>query len=211
MYSQLLHLCLLNPHSLPIQLPIIPTQNNGWIWEVGGVRILVDPWLEDALDFGIPWFYKAFKKKLRSYGIKDLPPVDLVLLTQSLDDHAHMKTLVPLSQVRPDLPVLTVPSAVEKLKKTSFKNVITPIVSQELPFYTLVAGGEKAARLTKLLGAKYVVPCFNADMEATGILNVVVNSIGDADKFTKYLRDAGSDARIVRPEPGEPFALPLRE
>lgn len=37
-------------------------ENNGWIWEVAGVRVLVDPWLVAELDFNIPLFYSAKKR-----------------------------------------------------------------------------------------------------------------------------------------------------
>ncbi|KAK9903833.1 hypothetical protein M0R45_000940 [Rubus argutus] len=36
-------------------------EGNSWLWDVGGVKILVDPILVGNLDFGIPWLYDAAK------------------------------------------------------------------------------------------------------------------------------------------------------
>ncbi|XP_047321758.1 uncharacterized protein LOC124925725 [Impatiens glandulifera] len=86
-------------------------EGNSWLWEVGGVKILVDPILVGNLDFGIPWLYDASKKYLQNFQLNDLPDVDVLLITQSLDDHCHMKTLKPLSQKSPNLRVLATPNA----------------------------------------------------------------------------------------------------
>ena len=44
-------------------------QGNSWIWEVGGVKILVDPILVGNLDFGIPWLYDAAKKFIKNFKV----------------------------------------------------------------------------------------------------------------------------------------------
>ncbi|GKF76117.1 hypothetical protein Tco_0225561, partial [Tanacetum coccineum] len=40
---------------------------NSWLWEVGGVKLLVDPILVGNLDFGIPLLYDASKKYLKNF------------------------------------------------------------------------------------------------------------------------------------------------
>lgn len=87
---------------------------NSWVWEVGGARILVDPILAGNLDFGAPWLFDAAKKRLKNLGVQDVlqpPGVDLLLITQSLDDHCHARTLAQLAAAAPDLPVVTTPNA----------------------------------------------------------------------------------------------------
>ncbi|KAL2905021.1 Protein transport protein BOS1, partial [Bienertia sinuspersici] len=84
---------------------------NSWLWEVGGVKLLVDPILEGNLDFGIPWLYDAAKKFVKNFQLSDLTGVDCLLITQSLDDHCHLKTLKPLSAMFPNLKVVATPNA----------------------------------------------------------------------------------------------------
>ena len=45
-------------------------QGNSWLWNVGGVNILVDPILVGNLDFGIPWLYDAAKKFLKNFQVR---------------------------------------------------------------------------------------------------------------------------------------------
>lgn len=52
-------------------------QGNSWLWDVGGLKILVDPILVGNLDFGIPWLYDAAKKFLKNYQV-------LFMMTQQL-------------------------------------------------------------------------------------------------------------------------------
>ena len=42
-------------------------EGNSWLWDVGGLNILVDPILVGNLDFGIPWLYDAAKKFLKNF------------------------------------------------------------------------------------------------------------------------------------------------
>ncbi|KAI4313859.1 hypothetical protein L6164_026806 [Bauhinia variegata] len=69
-------------------------------------NILVDPILIGNLDFGIPWPYDAAKKVLKNFQLNDLPEVDCLLITESLDDHCPLKTLKPLSEKAPNLKLL---------------------------------------------------------------------------------------------------------
>lgn len=96
------------------QVKLTYLEINSWVWEVGGARILVDPILAGNLDFGAPWLFDAAKKRLKNLGVQDVlqpPGVDLLLITQSLDDHCHARTLAQLAAAAPDLPVVTTPNA----------------------------------------------------------------------------------------------------
>ncbi|KAL0327035.1 UNVERIFIED_CONTAM: hypothetical protein Sangu_1781500 [Sesamum angustifolium] len=222
-------------------------EGNSWLWEVGGVRILVDPILVGNLDFGIPWLYDAAKKFLKNFKLDDLPEIDCLLITQSLDDHCHLNTLKPLSQRLPNLRVITTPNA-KALLDPLFSNVtylepgqgseiqlsngssvkiqatagpvlgppwqrpengylvtspegqlrlyyephcvynenflekkqadivITPVIKQLLPNFTLVSGQEDAVRLSKLLQAKFIVPLKNGDLDSKGLLSSLIES-----------------------------------
>lgn len=94
---------------------------NGWLLSIGGVTILIDPILEGALDFGIPAIYSASKKSLPSTGLcESLPPIDCLLITQGLDDHAHERTLKKLAMLDESVPIVAPPSARNALEKSGF-------------------------------------------------------------------------------------------
>ncbi|MQM23751.1 hypothetical protein Taro_056820 [Colocasia esculenta] len=229
-------------------------EGNSWLWDVEGLNILVDPVLVGNLDFGIPWLYSAAKKTLKKLRLEDLPEVDCLLITQSLDDHCHVNTLRPLSKMRPDLWVIATPNA-ESILNPMFRNVtylepgqsseleggngtkliiratagpvlgppwqrpengyiiafgenhgilyyephcvynqslvqnfqadiiITPVIRQLLPFFTLVSGQEDAVNLGKLLQAKFIVAMQNGDLDSNGILTNIIKTDGTVESF----------------------------
>ena len=95
---------------------------NGWLLSTGGATILIDPILEGALDFGIPYMYSASKRKLPPNGLCDeLPTIDCLLITQGWDDHAHTRTLKKLANVLDsDVHVIAPPSARGALEQSGF-------------------------------------------------------------------------------------------
>ncbi|OMP06818.1 hypothetical protein COLO4_07879 [Corchorus olitorius] len=254
-------------------------EGNSWVWDVSGVRILVDPILVGNLDFGIPLLYDAAKKFLKNFKLTDLPPVDCLLITQSLDDHCHLKTLKPLSEMSPNLRVIATPNA-KPLLDPLFKNVtylepgesseveagngskvrieatagpvlgppwqrpengylvgspqgqltlyyephcvynrsflekkradivITPVIKQLLPSFTLVSGQEDAVRLAKLLQAKFIVAMKNGDLDSKGFLASIVKSEGTIASFKELLQKEVPDAQALEPTPGVPLQIP---
>lgn len=98
---------------------------NGWLITLNGVTILLDPILEGPLDFGIPDLYKGTKRVLPNYGILEdsclASLVDAVVLTQGLEDHAHVQSLTKLHRALPaSVPILAPPSAKGALKASGF-------------------------------------------------------------------------------------------
>ncbi|GAV59163.1 Lactamase_B_3 domain-containing protein [Cephalotus follicularis] len=254
-------------------------EGNSWLWDVGGLKILVDPILVGNLDFGIPWFYDASKRFLKSFQLSDLPEVDCLLITQSLDDHCHLKTLKPLSEMSPNLKVIATPNA-KALLHPLFRNVtyikpgqssitearnghkvrvkatagpvlgppwqnpengyivdspqgqrrlyyephcvynqnfldneqadivITPVIKQLLPKFTLVSGQEDAVQLAKLLNAKYIVPMKNGDLDAKGFLASIIRVEGTVESFKELLSKELPDAQALEPTPGVPLEIP---
>ncbi|CAI0552549.1 unnamed protein product [Linum tenue] len=253
-------------------------EGNSWLWEVEGVKILVDPILVGNLDFGIPWLYDAAKKFISGFQLSDLPQVDCLLITQSLDDHCHLKTLNPLSKMYPNLRVIATPNAKPlldplftnvtylepgQLSELEAKNgskvtvkatpgpvlgppwqrpengylvispqgqstlyyephcvynqdligkenadiVITPVIKQLLPKFTLVSGQEDAVRLAKLLHAKFIVPMRNGDLDAKGLLASIIQSEGTIESFKELLSKELPDARVLEPTPGVPLEV----
>lgn len=91
--------------------------SNSWLWEIGGQRVLVDPWLVGPLVFGqAKWLFCGEHPTPRS-----LPDsVDLILLSQGLPDHAHTPTLQALSK---SIPVIGSPSAAQVARDLGFTHV----------------------------------------------------------------------------------------
>lgn len=87
---------------------------NGWLLELAGLRVLLDPWLVGPLRFGgASWFFEGTLPQ-------DWPvpaSLDLLLLTQGLPDHAHPETLKLLPK---DLPVVGSKAAVQQCQRLGF-------------------------------------------------------------------------------------------
>lgn len=91
--------------------------SNSWLIEIAGKRILLDPWLVDALMFGnAAWFFKSERLTPR-----EIPQnIDLILLSQGLPDHAHPPTLKQLDH---QIPVVGSPSAAKLVKELGYSAV----------------------------------------------------------------------------------------
>jgi len=91
--------------------------SNSWLLEIANKRILLDPWLVGALTFGnATWLFKGEKNSNRS--IPD--NIDLILLSQGLEDHAHPPTLEVLNH---NLPVVGSPNAAKVVENMGYTDV----------------------------------------------------------------------------------------
>lgn len=91
---------------------------NSWLLELGNLRILVDPWLVGSLVFAnSPWLFKGD----RAQPLDTLPEnIDLILLSQGLEDHAHKPTLEQLDKT---IPVVASPSATKIVQSLGYSQV----------------------------------------------------------------------------------------
>jgi hypothetical protein len=89
---------------------------NGWLLEIAGLRVLLDPWLVGPLSFGgATWLIEGHQPQ-------DWPvptDLDLLLLTQGLADHAHPATLALLPKT---LPVVGSAGAVVVARRIGFSD-----------------------------------------------------------------------------------------
>ncbi|WP_448604870.1 MBL fold metallo-hydrolase [Thermoleptolyngbya sp.] len=91
--------------------------NNSWLIDLDNVRILLDPWLVGPLTVGNQeWLLKVTHRT---------PPtipagVDLILLSQGLEDHAHVETLKALDK---SIPVVCSPNAVSVVTGLGYSSV----------------------------------------------------------------------------------------
>ena len=91
--------------------------SNSWLIEIDGKRILLDPWLVGDLVFNNQaWLFKSKKNHPQSIPQN----IDLILLSQGLEDHAHPPTLKKLDH---DLPVVASPNAAKVVKELGYTNV----------------------------------------------------------------------------------------
>lgn len=91
--------------------------SNSWLIEMGGKRILLDPWLVGSLSFGnMAWLFEGKKNTDRPIPEN----IDLILLSQGLPDHAHPPTLEKLDRA---IPVVGSPSAAKVVEKMGYTDV----------------------------------------------------------------------------------------
>uniref|UniRef100_A0A2K1YT98 Uncharacterized protein n=1 Tax=Populus trichocarpa TaxID=3694 RepID=A0A2K1YT98_POPTR len=162
--------------------------------EVGEANVLVDLFLVGNVDFGIPGLYDAAKEVLKNFQLSDLPEVTYLEPGQSFEIKAKKSSKVGVKA--PAGPVLGPPwQHHEKgylinspqgqltlyyephcvynkdfLEKERANIVITLVIKQLLPKFTLVSGLEDAVQLAKLVQAKFIAPMKNGDLDSKGFL-----------------------------------------
>ena len=89
-----------------------------WLWPWENQTILVDPWLVDDLVFGnLPWLFRGMRRE----SPPNLPEtIDLILVSQGLEDHAHKPTLQTLDKT---IPVIASPNAAKVATEMGFETV----------------------------------------------------------------------------------------
>jgi len=97
---------------------------NSWLLATASQRILIDPWLVDSLVFGnMPWLFKGDRAPT------PIPPADLILLSQGLEDHAHKPTLRALDK---SIPVIGSAPAAAVARSLGFEQVTALEPGQQL-------------------------------------------------------------------------------
>jgi L-ascorbate metabolism protein UlaG (beta-lactamase superfamily) len=96
---------------------------NSWLLTIADLQILIDPWLVDSIVlYNSPWLFEVKHIEPPCYTPATLPKIDLILISQSLDDHCHQPTLAQLSK---QIPVVAAPSAVKTIEKLGYDRVIS--------------------------------------------------------------------------------------
>ena len=93
--------------------------SNSWLIEIDGSRILLDPWLVGKLTFANQaWLFEGKKNNPQSIPEQ----IDLILLSQGLEDHAHPPTLRQLDK---NIPVVASVNAAKVVREIGYSNVTT--------------------------------------------------------------------------------------
>lgn len=82
--------------------------DNSWRLRIGGISLLIDPWLEGKETDYFSWFNTQWHRT-KPIDYQDLPAYDFVLITQKYPDHFHQQTLL---KIQPEK--LIVPATIEK-------------------------------------------------------------------------------------------------
>lgn len=91
--------------------------SNSWLIEINQTRILLDPWLVGDLTFsGATWLFKGTKNQPRPIPEN----IDLILLSQGLEDHAHPPTLKALDK---NIPVVASPNGAKVVRELGYTSV----------------------------------------------------------------------------------------
>ena len=92
--------------------------------EIGGFKVLIDPWLEGTeVDF-FSWFNTQWHRTA-PLSIEELPEYDAVLITQKYPDHFHVQTLKKLSPSQ----IIAPKSLEKKIRKNLPKASLTVVDS----------------------------------------------------------------------------------
>ena len=91
---------------------------NGWLVKIGEKRILIDPWLRGELNV-IPSAPFLFRGELNK-ELKIPKTIDLLVLTQGIEDHTHKTTLELLPK---SIPVIASSNAAKKAISFGFSDV----------------------------------------------------------------------------------------
>lgn len=247
---------------------------NTWMFEFGDYTILVDPWLVDPLIFyGMPWLFTAQHTVPPAYTPETLPTIDLILISQGLDDHCHKPTLERLSRT---IPVVASPTAAKVARALGFQQVtalghwqhydvaerfqitaipgaeiqpgqtengywladhrtgatlyyephqfpatanlgerlgsvdvaIAPIVGQIFPLLgQVIMGPTEALQLVNTLQPRWYLPTTMGDIQASGLLPRLTQSVGSIAEFSDRLAQSGQTTQFILPEPGRPLEL----
>jgi L-ascorbate metabolism protein UlaG (beta-lactamase superfamily) len=91
--------------------------SNSWLIEIAQLKILLDPWLVGSLVFGnLPWLLEGKKGTQRPIPEN----IDLILLSQGLEDHAHPPTL---KQLNHNLPVVASENAGKVCQQLGYQEI----------------------------------------------------------------------------------------
>ncbi|TNE50134.1 MAG: hypothetical protein EP343_09390 [Deltaproteobacteria bacterium] len=85
--------------------------DTSWSLHWGGAKLLIDPWLVGPEVDGFRWFNEQHHAQ-DPIPIEDLPEYDAILVSQSYEDHCHLKTLGKLEPK----PILGPPKVYHRLK-----------------------------------------------------------------------------------------------
>ena len=138
---------------------------NGWLLDFAGLKVLLDPWLTGALRF--PPGAWLLEGQMASH--QPVPAqVDLLLLTQGLNDHTHPESLALLPR---SIPVVASSAAAAKVRALGFRHVTALAPGQQCRHEQLLITATAGAPVPQVENG-YLLhhPCGSLYIEPHGFL-----------------------------------------
>jgi len=171
--------------------------DSSWWFEVGGQRLIVDPWLSGVEVDYFRWFNTQWHRTA-PVSWADLPPFDGVLVTQKYADHFHPETLLRLEPA-----TIFAPRSLAKQIRQVLPEANPYLFGPETPRH--VWGG---LTLHWLPSRRRMDPIYDAFLLDDGVESLLIAPHGialDADHLA-ILQTAGPCAALLSPFNG--YTLP---
>ena len=107
--------------------------DSSWLWEIDGIRVLVDPWFTESQIDLFPWFSEQYHINEQP-EVDQIPKPDFIFISHPFTDHCNKETLLKFSN---DIPVVANAHVLKKINKWGhFQNLVplleSPISIDEL-------------------------------------------------------------------------------
>lgn len=96
--------------------------DSSWLWEINGLKVLVDPWFSESQVDIHSWFSTQYHLD-KQPEVFEIPRPDFIFISHPFTDHCDQETLVKLSS---EIPIICLPVIQRKMQKWKhFKKFIS--------------------------------------------------------------------------------------
>lgn len=100
-----------------------------WLWEINGLKLIVDPWFTPSQIDGHRLFSEQFHQTPQP-SVKSLPETDYLFISNPFTDHCNRETLI---QFDPSIPVIAKKSILKKIAKWDHFKQLIPLSKAPFP------------------------------------------------------------------------------
>ncbi|WP_343637874.1 MBL fold metallo-hydrolase [Fluviicola sp.] len=118
-----------------------------WLWELNGLKIMVDPWFTASQIDGHRLFSEQFHQSPQP-PVSSLPAVDYLFISNRFTDHCNKETLL---QFDSSVPVIAKKSILKKIAKWNHFKHLIPLQDAPLPIREY-----KPGKLSDLVHSAYL-------------------------------------------------------
>ncbi len=152
--------------------------DNSWHIKFAGLSFLIDPWLKGVeVDF-FSWFNTQWHRT-KPVTIDQIPPYDIIIITQKYPDHFHPETLTSL-----DIKKIVVPASIEQKVKQLLPDATVWTLNQSVSKVL-----NDTVRLHYLPSQRKIDPIYDAVVLEDGAESLLLATHGytDSEEWTKYI------------------------
>lgn len=99
-----------------------------WLWELNGIKIIVDPWFTPSQIDGHRLFSEQFHQSPQP-SVATLPHIDFLFISNPFTDHCNKETLLQFDK---SIPLIAKESILKKISKWNHFRKLIPL--QDAPF-----------------------------------------------------------------------------